>query len=254
MHKRTTDFWKPVLVLATLGALAILAAGCASHAAPATQQPRLTRTVDLSHVVREDVPYLPDEPPTRIDRSADGGVLQFQIGTRTGTVLRVAAATGSDVSTVDQLSPRDLVLPVVVIDVRDMAQDHAGYRLSLGELGDWEHRYGSVPRGALVLLVTGWDMRWGDPAAYLDRDGAGDLAAPAFGAAAAAALLDERGALGLGIDAPGTSYRPASGYRLLLENLTSLEQLPATGATIVVGALKLQAAQSSPARVIALVP
>ncbi|NNJ10146.1 hypothetical protein EKD04_007385 [Chloroflexales bacterium ZM16-3] len=241
-------------LLVALASLVLMASGCASREAPAAQQAAFTRTVDLSQVVREDVPYLPGEPPTRIGRAADGSVFQLQIGARTGTLLRVVSATESDLRTVDQLSPRDLVLPAVVIDVRDQAQDYAGYRLSPAELDSWEQRYGSIPPGSMVLLVTGWDVRWGDPAAYLDQDGSGSLMAPAFGDEVAATLLDERGAAGLGIDAPGMSYMPPSGSRLLLENLTSLEQLPPTGAMIVVGALKLQAAQSSPARVIALIP
>ncbi|NTV63462.1 MAG: hypothetical protein HGA65_07990, partial [Oscillochloris sp.] len=91
-------------------------------------------------------------------------------------------------------------------------------------------------------------LRWGDATAYLDAGG------PGFSATAAATLLDERGASGLGIDAPAGVYTPQSGFRLLLANLTNLEQLPTTGATVVIGVLKLQAAPSSPARVIALVP
>ncbi|MBX0327938.1 cyclase family protein [Oscillochloris sp. ZM17-4] len=241
-------------MIVALLAISLLLSGCAPREQPTAQQPMFTRTVDLSHVVRQDVPYLPDEPPMRIGRDADGSVRQIEIGARTGTLLRLVAAPASDLRTVDQLSPRELVLPAVVIDVRDRAQDHAGYQLSTAELDDWERRHGVVPRGALVLLVTGWDLRWGDPASYIDHDGAGQMTAPAFGAAAAATLLDDREVIGLGIDAPGAAYAPSSGYRLLLENLTSLEQLPATGATIIVGALKLQAAQSSPARVIALIP
>ena len=53
---------------------------------------------------------------------------------------------------------------------------------------------------------------------------------------------------------PGTPFAPAAGFCLLLENLTSVEQLPPTGATVVIGALKLQRAQGSPARVLALIP
>jgi kynurenine formamidase len=238
----------------TLIALALLAFGCAPREEATTQRPEFTRTVDLSHVVREDVPYLPSEPHTQIGRGADGVIRQVQIGSHTGTLLRMVAAPGTDPATIEQLSPRDLVLPAVVIDVRDHAQDHADYRLSADELGDWERRNGRIPRGALVLLVTGWDVRWGDPTAYLDLDSMGRSQAPSFGAEAAATLLADRGVIGLGIDAPGTIYLPTAGYRLLLENLTSLEQLPPTGATVVVGALKIQAAQMSPARVIALIP
>jgi kynurenine formamidase len=39
-----------------------------------------------------------------------------------------------------------------------------------------------------------------------------------------------------------------------LLNLTNLEQLPATGTTLMIGALRLQAAERSPARVLALLP
>lgn len=242
LTKKSTVHRRRLLTLAP--ALALWAAGCTRDPGPA-ERPGFSRTVDLSHVVREDVPYLPGEPLTRIGRGADGGVRQLQIGARTGTLLQIAAAPDSGLRTVDQLSPRDLVLPAVVLDARDRAQDRPGYQLSAAELSEWERRHGAIPAGALVLLATGWDMRWGDPAAYL-------TAAPTFGNEAAAALLNGRQAIGLGIDAPSQIYTPASGYGLLLGNLTSLEQLPATGATVVVGALKLQAAASSPARVIAL--
>lgn len=244
--------WSIRTALAAL--IVVVLFGCANRDVPVAQQPAFSRTVDLSHVVREDVPYLPDEPHTQLDRGVDGAFRQLQIGARTGTLLRITAAPDADVRTVDLLSPHDLVLSVVVIDVRDQAQDGIGYRLSAADLGAWEQRYGSVPHGTLVLLATGWDVRWGDAVAYLSPEGTGPAAVPAFGADAAAMLLDERGVIGLGVDAPGNSYTPASGYRLLLENLTNLEQLPPTGATVVVGALKLQAADRSPARVIALVP
>jgi kynurenine formamidase len=245
---RYASYWPTV---ACIG-LALLVAGCATRES-SVAQPEFSRTVDLSQVVRQDVPYLPGEPHTQIGRGADGMIRQVQIGARTGTLLRLVSAPDTDPITVEQLSPRDLVLPAVVIDVRDQAQDRAGYRLSADDLSDWEQRNGSIPRGALVLLLTGWDVRWGDPTAYLSLDSAGRSQAPSFGDAAAV-LLDQRGAIGLGIDAPGADGVPATGYRLMLENLTSLEQLPLTGATVVVGALKIQAAQMSPARVIALVP
>lgn len=248
VHRRT--------LLSGIGgtALTLLAAGCVSRSRPAPQPAGFSHTIDLSHVVREDVPYVPGEPATRIARDAEGHVRQLQIGAHTGTALQIVAAADSDVPTVDLLSPRDLTLPAVAIDVRDRAQDQPGYQLSADELAAWERRHGRIPRDTLVLLVTGWDMRWGDPAAYLVLDQTGRSAAPIFGDRAAAALLNDRRALGLGLDAPGISYTPASGHRLLLANLTSLEQLPPTGATVVIGALKLQAAQSSPARVIALIP
>jgi kynurenine formamidase len=246
VHRRT--------LLSAIPALALWASGCTSHPQVDPTPPDFSRTVDLSQVVREDVPYLANEPPTQIRRNAEGQVRLIQIGARTGTLLQIAAAADSDLRTVDLLSPRDLALPAVVIDVRDQAQDHPGYQLSVDEITTWEQVHGRIPNNALVLLVTGWDVRWGDPQAYLALDTSGQSTAPAFGAQAARILLDERGVIGLGIDAPGSTYTPTSGHRLLLANLTSLEQLPPIGATVIIGALKLQAAASSPARVIALIP
>lgn len=234
-------------------ALALLLAACAAPVTPAAS-PHLGRTVDLSHVVREDMPQLPGEPPTRLIRGPDGALAQLAIGSRTGSLLRVAAAPGAELADVEALSPRDLVLPAVVIDARDRAQDSPGFALSVEDVLAWERDNGPIPRGALVLLATGWDVRWGDQAAYLSLAPDGAPQAPGFGPAAADLLLNQRGVAALGLDAPGLPYAPASGFCLLLENLTSLEQLPPTGATVVIGALRLQKAQSSPARVLALVP
>lgn len=231
-------------------ALLLAMSGCAAPRTPAPPP----RTVDLSHVVRQDVPYLPDEPPTRLVRSADGQLREATIGMRTGTLVEVVAAPGDQRATVDLLSGHDLILPAVVIDLRERAQDTPGYRLEAAEIHAWERAHGPIPPRSLVLLLTGWDLRWGDPAAYLSLDSSGAPQSPGLSAAAAAMLLDERGAAGIGLDAPAVAVAPAEGQRLLLANLTSLEQLPPTGATIFIGALRLQAAAGSPARVLAVIP
>ncbi|NBT62186.1 MAG: hypothetical protein EBT02_10475 [Planctomycetia bacterium] len=44
------------------------------------------------------------------------------------------------------------------------------------------------------------------------------------------------------------------GQRIHLENLTNLNQLPAVGAHLFIGALPIEGATGSPARVIALIP
>jgi kynurenine formamidase len=42
--------------------------------------------------------------------------------------------------------------------------------------------------------------------------------------------------------------------RIVLENLTNLDQLPPTGAVMVIGILRLKGGSGSPASVLALVP
>ena len=65
----------------------------------------------------------------------------------------------------------------------------------------WEAKHGRVPQGAAVFLRTGWEDRIGDKVAYMN-DG-GPLRFPGFGPDAARILVDERGAVGLGIDTLG---------------------------------------------------
>ncbi|NWF80242.1 MAG: cyclase family protein [Chloroflexi bacterium] len=236
--------------------LAWLLGACAAplrgpEAAPALQ---VSRTVDLSHVIREDSPTPPGDTAPRLFRDPTGELLHLRLGANTGSLVRVVAAAGAELDTVERLSPRDLVLPAVLIDARAQAQDTPGFALSAEDVRAWERVHGPIAPGTLVLLATGWDLRWGDPGAYLALARDQVPRVPGFGADAADLLLNQRGAAGLGVDAPGRRYTPARGFALLLENLTSLEQVPPSGATVVIGALKLQAAHAAPARVLALVP
>ena len=86
------------------------------------------------------------------------------------------------------------------------------------------------------------------------------LAFPGFGPGAAA-LLVERGAAGLGIDTLGVDAGAATDFPVHqialpaglwhLEGLIGLDAVPPTGATLVVGALRLPNASGTPARVLA---
>lgn len=81
--------------------------------------------------------------------------------------------------------------------------------------------------------------------------------------AEAAALLIERGAVGLAVDTLSLDHGPSSDFpthrtwlptgRWGLEAVANLAMLPPVGATIVVGAPKIEGATGGPARVLALV-
>lgn len=234
---------------------------------PAIDQHTLvfSRIVDLSHVITQDMPHLPGEALTQLARPTDDAVAQaLQISVRSGTHLSAPAALSREYTTVDRISPRDIVVPIVVLDVRDRAQDDPEYLLSVDELRAWERYHGRIPAGAIVLLATGWDMRWGSPGEYLNLDERQVPVVPGFGAAAVELLLQQRQVGGLGIDTPNIDGRAISSDspsrqvladgRLLLENLTNLEQLSPTGSTLMIGALKIQAGAGSPVRALALVP
>jgi kynurenine formamidase len=150
-----------------------------------------------------------------------------------------------------------LVRPAVRIDARGWCGDDRRWTLEAGHVEAWEAEHGRVPEGCAVLLCTGWDRFLGDFDAYL-----GDPPDfPGYGASATA-LLVERGVAGIGIDTVGVdagssedspTHTIALGAGLWhLEGLVGLDAVPATGATLVAGAVKLVGGSGVPARVFAL--
>ena len=225
--------------------------------------------MNLSHPLSPQIPHWPGDPPvefeewTEIER--DGFHLRrFSMGEHAGTHLTAPASFHADGRTVDEFPAEELVRPAVVIDVREQCRANPDFALTVADLTAWESRYGSIPSGSVVLLLTGWSQRWGNPAAYLGTDASGGLHFPGFGAAAAALLVNERGASGLGTDTVGVEPGMDGSFsvsklvlarpRIVLENLANLSRLPATGAHLVIGMLPLLGGSGSPAAVTAFLP
>ena len=156
-----------------------------------------------------------------------------------------------------------LVVACAVIDARARCADDPDFTLERGHVEEAERSDGPIEPGSAVLLWTGWEDRRGDPDRYLGGPTEAELAFPGFGSSAAEVLL-ERGVVGLGIDTLGIDpghardfpvHHLALGAGLWhLEGLVNLGALPARGATLVVGALRLVDGSGTPARVFALLP
>ena len=227
------------------------------------------QTVDLSHTVSPRMPRWPKDPATIFEQwsaiGRDGYFLRrFSMGEHSGTHMVAPASYYPSGKTIEQYAARDLVRPAVVLDTQEECARDPDYTLTVYDLKRWESIYGPVPPGYVALLLTGWSDRWLDPAAYLGLDNDGGLHFPGFGYDAASVLLTERHVAGLGTDASGlepgrdttlsVSRLALSQPRIVLENLTNLAQLPATGAVLVVGPLKLAGGSGSPTSVMALLP
>ena len=159
-----------------------------------------------------------------------------------------------------------LIGRAAVIDISAKAAVDPDYTLTPEDVTAWEAINGTIARGSIVLLRTGWSSRWPDKRAYLGDDTPGDashLHFPSYGADAAR-LLVERGAAVLGVDTASVDNGPSKDFfvhRVLgaanvvgLENLMSLDQLPPTGAWVVALPIKLAHGSGAPARVVALLP
>ena len=227
------------------------------------------RVISLSHALSTEMPLWPSDPHTEFqpwsDLSSEGYFLRrFTLGEHSGSHLTAPASYYGQGRTVDQYTAGELVLPSVAVDVAGQCLNNPCYELTVADLLAWEELNGRIPRGRLALLRTGWSEKWSDAGSYLGESPDGGLRFPGFGYEAASLLVNERGVAGLGTDTagiePGTdtelsvSRLVLAQPRIVLENLTNLEQMPATGAVVVIGLLQLMGGSGSPAAVTAFVP
>lgn len=230
---------------------------------------RYSRIVDLSHPISPDMPGWPGDPPTCFETVADYGrdgyfLRRFAVGEHSGTHINAPIGFHPQGDSVDALAAESLVLPAVVIDVADQARVKPDFALDQDTLSRWEVVHGLIPPGSLVMLNSGWGEKWASPRDFLNVDERGIARFPGFSLEAARFLVGQRNAAGIGIDTHGVD--PAGDLdfrvnryvlgasRIVLENLANLHQLPPTGATVVIGALKLLGGSGSPAAVTAFVP
>ena len=228
-----------------------------------------SKVVDLSWPVHPGIPRWPGDPAVEFETVAnlkdDGYFLRrFSMGEHSGTHLSAPSGFQEGAPGHEAFSPQDLVRPAVVIDITWQAEAGPDYALTMNDILDWESGHGPVPQGSVVLLRTGWQAKWGDPLDYLGGSGAGKLHFPGFGLDAVQMLLEGRTIAGLGTDTAGAEPGADTGFSvsrhaldnrlIVLENLTNLDLLPATGALLVIGLLRLDGGSGGPAAVTALVP
>ena len=225
------------------------------------------RVVDLTQPISPDTVMWPGAPgPTAevILTVAHDGFYNRRISfmEHTGTHFDAPCHMVDGAIPLHEVDAGTLIRPGVVIDVSAEIDGDPDGTLSLGQVHAFEAAHGRIPDGSIVLLRTGWEAFNRDPGRYAGAPG--PLRFPGYGVDAARFLVEERRAVGLGVDTlgidPGSAtdfpvHRQVSHPRGVwhLEGLTNLAALPATGFWLFVGVLNLQDGSGSPARVLALV-
>lgn len=230
---------------------------------------RFTSFIELHHPLHAGVPVWPGDPPVQFSEHArlerEGYFLRrLSLGEHSGTHLNAPAHFLPQGLAVDQIPPERLVLPAAVMDVRAACAVDADFSLPLEAVYAWEREYGRVPSGCLVILFTGWQERWDAPARYWNVDPEGRLRFPGFSLASARFLIEERGAAGLASDGPGLEPGLDEGFSvnryllgrnaLALENLCRVDRLPAVGATLAIGLLRVEGGSGAPVSILAFLP
>ena len=184
-----------------------------------------------------------------------------------GTHLDAPQHFARDGWTTDRIPIEALVAPVRAIDARAGAAADADHAVTVEEIRAHEAAHGPIPRGAVVVLHTGWGDRWPDLKRYLGDDTPGDasrLHFPGLSEAAARFLAVERGPAGIGIDTASIDPGPSQDFRshrvlaaaniYALENLDNVERLPPAGATLIALPMKIANGSGGPVRVLAILP
>lgn len=234
------------------------------------------RLVDLSHAYDESTVYWPAKPPMGFELrqlafgETPGGFFyssnSFCTPEHGGTHLDAPIHFAAEGLSSERLPLEQLMAPAVRIDVRDMAGGNRSYRLTREDVLQFERRHGVIDPGTIVLLHTGWSRFWPDRKAYLGDDSREDssrLDFPSYGEDAARLLVEERRVALLGVDTASIDYGRSKSFMVHriaaaknvggLENLTSLDELPATGFTVIALPMKIAGGSGGPVRVIALV-
>jgi kynurenine formamidase len=246
-------------------------AACASVTLPASAKVveslplNFQHVVDLTHTLDANFPMTWPNPFVMEQVSKLGKDkwnafrwhLQEHSGTHLDAPLHCTHGWSADLIPVDQL-----VGPLVVVDIRAHAAETADAQLMPDDLKAWERKHGPIPMGAVVALFSGWDRHVNDARKFFGLDDQGGYHFPGFHLEAVQFLHEQRNIKGIATDTLSLDFGPSSDFpahhywlgqnKWGLENVAGLDQLPAKGSTIVVGASKIAGSTGGPFRVLAL--
>jgi len=229
------------------------------------------RILDLTHVLNEKNAYWPSPgyEPFHLKTIATiekDGVLSkaFSMPEHLGTHIDAPNHFETNQPDLSMISPDQFFAPGIVIDIAARAEVDADTMLTLKDIRDWESKHGRIPNGAIVLLHTGWGRFWDNYSRYKNQDAIGKLHFPSYSGEAAAFLIHERKAKGLGIDNLGIDSGISKDFavhhtvnkagRYGLENVAQLEKLPARGFFLIVAPIRIEKGSGGPTRILAILP
>jgi kynurenine formamidase len=224
------------------------------------------RWIDLTHAFGPGIPHFsgfPDERRTRIwgfregEGSAGTGFAAdtYELVGQWGTHVDPPAHFVEGGRTQDEIPVTEMILELVVLDVREQVARDPGHAAGAADVEAHEARHGPIPGGSFVALRTGAGELW--PATPPNG--------PGWSVDALRLLVEERGVTAIGHDTTDTdpSALVAAGSveaeayllgadRWQIELLANLGEVPERGALIVATWPKPLAGTGFPARCFAI--
>jgi kynurenine formamidase len=234
--------------------------------------------VDLTHAFGPDIPHWPGFPSEKREtlyyydegigsRGAGFFAQQYTIVGQWGTHVDPPAHFAKGLRTVDEIDVKEMVLPLVVLDVHDIVQANPDYTLTMQDINNWEQKHGPVPEGAFVAMRTDWSKRWPDAAKMRNEDSKKVAHYPGWSMEVLKCLYEKRKITASGHETTDTDPGVAASkddfsleaYILgqnhyQIELLCNLDKVPEYGALAVVTFPKPKKGSGFPARVFAILP
>jgi kynurenine formamidase len=234
--------------------------------------------IDLTHEFAPGIPHwsgFPDETRKTVywyDKRPDtmGAGFFAELFTHVGqwgTHVDPPAHFVKGLRTVDQIDPKEMILPLVVVDVHEECAKNPDYTLSLERVKRWETDHGQIPPGAFVAMRSDWSKRWPDASQMANKDSNGIAHYPGWSLPVLKHLYEERKITASGHETTDTDPGIATtkdDYSLeayvlstnhyQIELLTNLDKVPESGAIVVVSFPKPKGGSGFPARVFAIAP
>jgi len=159
-------------------------------------------------------------------------------------------------ATISDLPATYSIRPLVVIDIHEKVKKDEGYHATIEDIQTWEAKYGKIPEGSVVAIRSDWHKKWKETERFAQKPFPGTkLDALKF-------LHLERKILFHGHEPLDTDTTDnLEGENWLLKNnfcqaegMANLDQVPETGALILIGFAKPEGGTGGYARYIAVCP
>lgn len=218
--------------------------------------------IDLTHTLTPDVPHWGVDVGFKYNARYVGQtasdevkfrVQRLEMSAGIGTHMDAPSHCFEEAASIDDIPIGSLITTCKVVDVSDKVHDN--YRVLVEDILTYEANYGLIPKGAFVIIYTGWDARWIKPEAYRNEKIFPSISIEA------AQLLVERDIIGLGIDtlSPDAFGSDFPVHQLMLgagkyiiENVANAKQLGPTDSFIFALPIKVSGGTEAPIRLIGM--
>ncbi|MEO3997747.1 cyclase family protein [Mesorhizobium sp. CAU 1732] len=255
------DLFRGSAAVASVAAIAATAAP-----KPLFAQSAPMKAEDLTHELHENFPSFDGEqqvfiePKYKLD--PDGYNLNiWRLEEHIGTHIDAPLHFSADGRSVAELPVEDLVCPLAIIDIRAKAAESDDAQVTPDDIAAWISANGDLPEGVCVAMLSGWGEHVTTDK-FRNADEAGTMHFPGFHVEATNMLIEQSSAKAIAVDTMSLDFGQSPDFavhyswlpsgRYGIEGVANLDRLPASGATIIVGAPKMRGGTGGPARVFAV--